>query len=129
MRMGGIEVQLHAFVITALGSGRLHVPTALLQVKERCCPLDKSLGGSNSQSGRGGKLKNMLLLPRVEPQLLLGVPACRLVTTHSTIPIAVWITCTITKAEHSIKWAVPLSSNLRLECPRVWVRCQMWSVA
>lgn len=43
----------------------------------------------------------MLLLPRVEPQLLLGVPACRLVTTHSTIPNAVLITYTIATAEYS----------------------------
>jgi len=39
-------------------SGQLHTPAALPPVKDPSYPLDRSLGGPQSRSGRGGEEKN-----------------------------------------------------------------------
>jgi len=45
------------------GSGQLHAPAALPPRKEPQYPLDRRLGGRQSQSGRGGEEKNSQPLP------------------------------------------------------------------
>jgi hypothetical protein len=49
-----VEIQRHAFLTSALEGceGQLNVSAALPR-----CPLDRRLGGSQSQSGRGGEEK------------------------------------------------------------------------
>jgi hypothetical protein len=48
-------------------SGQLHVPAALPAGKSPWYPLDKSLGGPQNRSGRGGEEKNSQSPPGIEP--------------------------------------------------------------
>jgi hypothetical protein len=48
-------------------SGQLHAPAALLQGKRPWYPLDRSLGGPQGRSGRGGEEKNSHPPPGIEP--------------------------------------------------------------
>jgi hypothetical protein len=48
-------------------SGQLHAPAALPQGKSPWYPLDRSLGGPQSRSGRGGEKKNSQPPPGIEP--------------------------------------------------------------
>jgi hypothetical protein len=52
-------------------SGQLHAPAALPQGKSSWYPLDRRLGGPQSQPGRGGEEKNSHLSPSRDsnPQL------------------------------------------------------------
>jgi hypothetical protein len=47
-------------------SGQLHAPAALLPGKEPCYPLDRGLGGPQSQSERGSEEKNYQPLLGIE---------------------------------------------------------------
>jgi hypothetical protein len=51
-------------------SGQLHAPAALTPGKSPWHPLDKRLGGPQSQSGRGGEEKNLQSLPGLEPPII-----------------------------------------------------------
>jgi hypothetical protein len=63
-----MEVQLLAFVTSALdeGENKLHAPASLSPGKETWYPSNRSLGGPQSRSGRGGKEKNSQPLPGIE---------------------------------------------------------------
>jgi hypothetical protein len=51
----GVEVQPHTFLILALYSGQFHATVTLLPAKEPPQPMDRWLGGAQSQSEYGGK--------------------------------------------------------------------------
>jgi hypothetical protein len=53
--------------------GQLHFPAAFTQRKNPWYPLDRGLGGPQSQSGRGGEEKNSQLLPGLEPPTIQSV--------------------------------------------------------
>jgi hypothetical protein len=55
-------------------SGQIHAPAALPPGKQLRYPLDRRLGGPQSQSGPYGEEKNRLLLQGIEPWLI-GRPA------------------------------------------------------
>jgi hypothetical protein len=48
-------------------SGQLHAPAVLPQGKNPRYPLDRTLGGPQSRSGRGGEEKNSQPPPGIEP--------------------------------------------------------------
>jgi hypothetical protein len=48
-------------------SGQLHAPAALSSGKELLVPLDRRLGGPQSQPGGGGEEKNSQPPPEIEP--------------------------------------------------------------
>jgi hypothetical protein len=50
-------------------SGQLHAMAALPPAKELWYPLDRKLGGPQSQSGRGGEEKNSQPLQGQEPPI------------------------------------------------------------
>jgi hypothetical protein len=54
-------------------SGQLHVRPLYPQGKSPWYPLDRSLGGIQSRSGRGGEEKNSQLLPGLEPPIIQSV--------------------------------------------------------
>jgi hypothetical protein len=54
-------------------SGQLHASAALPPGKEPRFLLDRSLGGSQSWSGRGGEEKNSQPLPGLEPPIIQPV--------------------------------------------------------
>jgi len=54
-------------------SGQLHASASLLQGKSPWYPLDRRLGGPQSQSGRDGEEKNSQLLPGLEPPIIQPV--------------------------------------------------------
>jgi hypothetical protein len=58
---GGMEVEPHAFLTTALGGGEwsaLHLQLLYSQGKSPRYPLDREMGGPQSWSGCGGEEKN-----------------------------------------------------------------------
>jgi hypothetical protein len=61
----GVEVQLHAFLTSALDGGEWSVSRP--QGKSPWYPLDRRLGGPQGRSGRGGEEKNSQLPPGIEP--------------------------------------------------------------
>jgi hypothetical protein len=67
---GGEEARLHSLLTSAEDKGsQIHAPAALALVKEPRYPLDRSLGGPQSRSGRFVKKKNLLPLPGFEPRI------------------------------------------------------------
>jgi hypothetical protein len=54
-------------------SGELHTPAALPPGKSPWYPLERRLGGLQSQSGRGGEEKNFQYLPGLEPPVIQSV--------------------------------------------------------
>jgi hypothetical protein len=68
---GGVEVQLHAFLTSALDGGEWlasrpgrYIPV----VTDPVYPLGRRLGGPQRRSGRSGEEKHFLLLLRIESQ-------------------------------------------------------------
>jgi hypothetical protein len=72
----GAEVQLHAFLTSALEGGEWSAsrPSSLTpRERDRQYPLDRRLGGPQSRSGHGGEEKNPHAVPGLEPPITLLV--------------------------------------------------------
>jgi hypothetical protein len=54
-------------------SGQLHAPATLFQVKSPWYPFDRTLGGTQNQSGRGGEEKNSHSFPGLETLIIKPV--------------------------------------------------------
>jgi hypothetical protein len=65
---GGVEVQLHAFLTSAIdGGGQRHALAALPPGKRPRYPLEKRLGGPQSLPGRYGEQKNLVNCRETHP--------------------------------------------------------------
>jgi hypothetical protein len=69
----GMDIQLHTFLTSALDGGEWSVsrPDRFTKGNNRRYPLDRRLGGPQSQAGRGGEEKNSQPLPGIEIRFLL----------------------------------------------------------
>jgi len=80
-----VDVYIHAFLTSALDGGEWSAsrPSGFTpQGSSPCYPVDRRLGGLQSQSGRGDEEKNSQLLPKLK---------------HSIIQLVVQLICNITK--------------------------------
>jgi hypothetical protein len=74
--MGGVKLQLHAFLTSTLDGGEWSASRRgrfTPQGKSPWCPLDGRLGGPQSLCGRGGEEKNSQPLPELEPPIIQPV--------------------------------------------------------
>jgi hypothetical protein len=81
----GREVQLYAFVTSALGGSEWSSSCTgcCIPGKENLCLLNGQMGGPQGHVGQFGEEKNLLLFPGITPQFL-GHPAHNLVTVLTT---------------------------------------------